>query len=70
MRTFNIMFYRMQKGDMFYTDDETQFDTRDTDFVEMFNDLITLWNKFVEENEFDVAVIDQIYEVPYDGEEE
>ena len=67
MRTFTVPFNRLN-DDGFWTYDETQFDVRDEGFVFMFNNLVDLFNKFVEENHWDVAYIDQIYEVPYNGE--
>ena len=48
--------------------DETEFDVKDADFVAMFNELISLFNKFAAEQGYDAVDIGYIEEVPYDGE--
>lgn len=68
MRTFNIEYYDPESKV-----DETQFDTSDGDFVQMFNDLINLFGDFCDEtygSARSMCEIIRIYEVPYDGEEE
>lgn len=69
-RTFNVCFsYNPGGGAEDWINDETQFDIEDTgDFVGMFNELVSLFNDFIQENS-DLAgsVIDMINEVPYDG---
>ena len=66
MRTFNIRYLDPQNEE-----DETQFDVDDSDFVTMFNELVSLFVEFCIENyDDDPCWIICVEEVPYDGEEE
>lgn len=66
MRTFNIQYTDPQNEQ-----DETQFDIQDGDFVDMFSELIDLFDEFCLDNyDDDPCWINGIEEVPYDGEEE
>ena len=66
MRTFNIRYLDPQNEE-----DETQFDVDDSDFVTMFNELVSLFGEFCAENyDDDPCWIICVEEVPYDGEEE
>ena len=68
-RTFNIHFFHVNDfGNI--VDDETQFDVTSCYNVEIImNELIQLFNDFVDENAFANATITGIEEVPYDGED-
>lgn len=69
-RTFNVCFsYYPGGGAEERINDETQFDIEDTgDFTGMFNELVSLFNDFIQENsDLTCAVISMIDEVPYDG---
>ena len=68
-RTFNVEFQHSdkQEGLVF---DETQFDIEDGEFGEMYCELSNLFEAFCVENKWDEWWISNIYEVPYDGEEE
>lgn len=65
MRTFNVGFSRSD-----LSHDETQFDISDGCFEEMFNEIIQLFNDFVDDNGYMGTTILYLQEVPYDGEED
>ncbi len=82
MRSFRIEFLRATEAnerESFYPyeddapdlwDDETEFDTDMKTPEGIFCDLVNLFNDFIAENGFTDVTVGNIYEVPYDGEEE
>ena len=76
-RTWHIVF--MRKGDAEdlrrdpehpYYFDSTEFDVEGKTIEEVFPDLYNLFAEFCVENKIEEANVNEIYEVPYDGEEE
>lgn len=69
-RTFNIHFFHVNESGNI-VEDETQFDVTSCYNVEsIMNELIHLFNDFVDENDFANVTITGIDEVPYDGEDD
>ena len=73
-RTYHITFMRKAEPDENigheYFFDGTEFDTDAQKMEDVCVDLMNLFNDFVAENHFEDVTVSEIYEVPYDGDEE